>query len=237
MERQETLSVADAGAALGVSQRTVRRWCLEGKLQAEKPGRAHLIDPASVEELWRQIASEDSEIDANTAGPNKEDRPVNGQEVNLVAEDGENNGQTEDRRQEKIGRLCEQLEREEQANRKLTATADNLKNALGLMAVVFFLGTAAMAFVLYEHHDNYVHVQGRQWAIQKRQERTEKELLERRLTALEQIPVVRDELARSAGARVMDSRVSAPRPARQLSKRAKALTWWDRVTRKLHSPK
>lgn len=42
------LTVADVAGELMVTEQTVRRWCLDGRLNGKKVGRAWLIEPSSL---------------------------------------------------------------------------------------------------------------------------------------------------------------------------------------------
>ena len=134
MEGEEHLSVAEASKAIGKSEKTIRRWCDKGKLQATKPGKVWLIDPSSVEELRQQFHDdggcaesdgsddeipvepdndqnpETTEEDTSSFAEATEDEPGNGQAVDSVAEQEEDACQTDGRMQEKSDQLCEQAE-------------------------------------------------------------------------------------------------------------------------------
>ncbi len=67
MDDQKMISVADASAILRVSERQVRRYCVENKLQCRKDGKAFEIDFKSVVELLKNNPQpeEDTDIDSN----------------------------------------------------------------------------------------------------------------------------------------------------------------------------
>jgi excisionase family DNA binding protein len=48
------LTAAEVAARLGIDSSLVSRYCSQGRLRAEKPGRDWLIDPVSVEEFERE---------------------------------------------------------------------------------------------------------------------------------------------------------------------------------------
>lgn len=51
MKTEERVSLQDAAEALGISERTARRWVKSGKLKAYKPGLRYLIPATAIEEL------------------------------------------------------------------------------------------------------------------------------------------------------------------------------------------
>jgi excisionase family DNA binding protein len=75
METTKTLSVAEASEALGVSMRTVRRWCEDKKLRAFRHGKAHQIAPESVEKMKLALAQERAGPDT-AAGPVEPELPA-----------------------------------------------------------------------------------------------------------------------------------------------------------------
>ena len=60
MEEEKFLSVAEAGIALEMSPRTVRRWYKEGKLPAQKSGKSYVISLDAVEQMRRDLERENT---------------------------------------------------------------------------------------------------------------------------------------------------------------------------------
>ena len=48
------LTVAEVATRLGIGSDLVARYCAQGRLRAEKPGRDWLVDPASVERFEQE---------------------------------------------------------------------------------------------------------------------------------------------------------------------------------------
>lgn len=51
MAKKKTITAAEASYLTGLSERTVQRYCQEGKIRAEKDGRGYQIEKTSVKEF------------------------------------------------------------------------------------------------------------------------------------------------------------------------------------------
>lgn len=74
MSHQKMITVGDASELLGVSERQVRRYCTEGKLDSIRDGKAYSIEYASVVALLKQnegleqVEGGDTDSVSDTAG-------------------------------------------------------------------------------------------------------------------------------------------------------------------------
>lgn len=82
MEEPTYISAKAAGQALGVSERTARRWCVDGRLRSRRSGKAYEVEAASMEALKQEPASLDT-----AAGPAEPELPASEDEAPNVSAD------------------------------------------------------------------------------------------------------------------------------------------------------
>jgi len=140
MDKEQTFSVAEAGTALGVSPRTARRWCKEGKLPAQKAGKSYLIGLDEVEQMRRALGRKKAPMPAEEAVSDASCSEDIGQiteadesadvdsdavveTVTVGGGDETENGQIEEDEQDAVGQLADQVE-------KLQARLDRISQLL-----------------------------------------------------------------------------------------------------------